>query len=92
LPKLFKIGRYVVFFWSNEDSEPIHVHIGIVTPSQNSTKVWLTKHGGCIVAHNKSRIPRSDLNELLEVIQDNFFFICSEWKTHFKADTIRFYA
>ena len=92
MPKLFKIGQYVIFFWSNEIGEPIHVHIGIVNPSQNATKVWLTKRGGCIAAHNKSRIPQSDLNELLEVIRDNFFLICSEWKTYFRVDNIRFYA
>ena len=91
MPKLFRIGQYVVFFWSNEAGEPIHVHIGIVTPSSNATKVWITRRGGCIVAHNKSRIPKSDLNELLGVIQDNFFLICSEWKAYFKEDTIKFY-
>jgi hypothetical protein len=91
LPKLFKIGRYVIFFWSNEANEPVHVHIGIITPSQNATKIWLTKRGGCIVAHNKSRIPQQDLNELLEVIQDSFFIICSEWKKYFNVDTIKFY-
>ena len=92
MPKLFKVGQYVVFFWSNETGEPIHVHIGIVNPSPNATKVWLTRHGGCIVAHNKSQIPQADLNELLDVIQNSFFLICSEWKAHFKVDTIWFYA
>ena len=92
MPKLFKVGQYIIFFWSNEGNEPIHVHIGIVNPSPNATKVWITKRGGCIVAHNKSRIPKSDLNELLEVIQDSFFLICDEWKTHFKVETIKFYA
>ena len=91
MPKLFKIGQYVVFIWSNEIGEPIHVHIGIVNPSPNATKVWLTKRGGCVVAHNKIKIPQADLNELLETIQDNFFYICSEWKKYFDTDTIRFF-
>jgi len=91
LPKLFRIGRYVVFFWSNENNEPIHVHIGIVDPSPNTTKVWLTKSGGCIIANNHSRIPQNDLNELLEVIRDSFFYICGKWKVHFSVDEIAFY-
>ena len=91
MPKLFRVGRYIVFFWSNEIGEPIHVHIGVVNPSQNDTKVWLTKRGGCIVAHNKSRIPQSDLGELIEVIQDNYFLVCCEWKSYFNIDTIEFY-
>jgi len=91
LPKLFKIGQYIVFFWSNEVNEPIHVHVGIVDPSQNATKIWLIKNGDCIIAHNRSRIPESDLNELLKVIQDSFFLICHEWKRYFNEDIIEFY-
>ncbi|MCI8392998.1 MAG: DUF4160 domain-containing protein [Clostridia bacterium] len=46
-----------MFFWSNEKLEPIHVHISKGTPSANSTKIWITKSGGRIVANNKSKIP-----------------------------------
>ena len=91
LPKLFRIGRYVIFFWSNENDEPIHVHIGIINPSPNATKVWLTKGGGCIVANNLSRIPQHELSELLEIIRDNFFLICGEWKKFYDVDDIKFY-
>ena len=92
MPKLFRVGRYIVFFWSDETCEPIHVHICVGNPSPNATKVWITKNGGCIVAHNKSRIPHTDLNELLEVVQSSFFLICGEWKKHFNLNDIRFYA
>ena len=27
VPSLFRVGGYLVFFWSNENGEPIHVHI-----------------------------------------------------------------
>ena len=91
MPKLFKVGRYIIFFWSNEAGEPIHVHIAMAKPTSNATKIWITRSGGCIVAHNKSQIPQKDLNKLLEVIQDNFFYICSEWKGFFDVDDIRFY-
>ena len=91
MPKLFNVGGYVIFFWSNENDEPIHVHIAIGDPNPNATKIWLTKSGGCIVAHNRSRIPQSDLNELFEVILDNHSYICDEWKKHFLVNTVRFY-
>ena len=91
MPKLYRIGQYIVFFWSSELNEPIHVHIGIVSPSENSTKVWLTKSGGCIVANNNSRITQTDLSELLETIQNNYFFICNKWKEYFRVDDIKFY-
>ena len=91
LPKLFSIGRYIVFFWSNENNEPLHVHIGIVDPSPNATKIWITKNSGCIVAHNKSKIPQNDLNHLLQIIQNDYFYICSEWKRHFNVEKITYY-
>lgn len=91
MPKLFIISGYVIFFWSNENGEPIHVHIAKGKPCPNATKVWLTKAGGCIVASNGSKIPDHTLNELLEIISAQFFFICSKWKEFFVTDTIRFY-
>lgn len=91
MPKLFIISGYVIFFWANENGEPIHVHIAKGKPGPNSTKVWLTKAGGCIVASNGSKIPDRTLNELLEIISAQFFFICSKWKEFFVTDTIKFY-
>ena len=91
MPKLFRVGQYVVFFWSNENDEPIHVHIAIAKPSQNATKIWITKGGGCIVANNLSKIPRHRLEELLELIRDNHLLICNEWKSFFDVDEVKFY-
>ncbi len=91
MPKLFMVSGYVVYFWSNEQGEPIHVHISKGTPSPNATKIWLTKTGGCIVADNKSKISSKELNELMEFISAQFFWICAKWKQFFVTDTIQFY-
>lgn len=32
-----------------------------------------------------------DLNELLEIIQAQFFLICIAWKKHSRVDEIKFY-
>lgn len=64
LPSIFTVSGYKVFFWSNENGEPIHVHIAKGKPTSNATKVWLTKSGGCILANNGSNIPQKELNEL----------------------------
>lgn len=45
LPSLFEQYGYKIFFWSNENNEPIHVHVAQGTPHGNSTKIWLTKSG-----------------------------------------------
>ena len=91
LPSLFRAGSYIVFFWSNENGEPVHVHIAEGKPSQSATKVWLTKSGGCVVANNNSRIPQRELNSLLDMISAQFFWICSEWKRYLDIDEINFY-
>ncbi len=91
VPSLFRVGGYLVFFWSNENGEPIHVHIIKGQPSRNSTKVWLTRAGRCVVSDNSSRIPQNDLNELLDVISAQFFLICTKWKEHFCVEEIKFY-
>lgn len=91
MPSIFIVGSYRVFFWSNENNEPVHVHVAKGKPSANSTKIWLTKNGGCIVANNSGNIPAKELNELLEIIQAQYFLICSEWKKHFKTNVINFY-
>ena len=91
MASLFRIGSYLVFFWSNENYEPIHVHVGKGKPNSNATKVWLTAAGGCIVANNSSRIPERELNEMLEIIAAQHFMICEEWKNHFKIEKIKYF-
>ena len=90
MPKLFTIMGYLIFFWSNENNEPIHVHITPGTLHENATKISITRDAQCIIAHNKDRIPMSDLKKLLEVISAQFFMICSRWKEFFNVDTIKF--
>jgi len=88
LPSLFMIGSYKVFFWSNENNEPIHVHIAH-KPSANATKIWLTSKGGFILENNKSRIPARELNDMVLIIVAHYGFICDEWIKHFGS--IKFY-
>ena len=91
MPNLFSISGYKIYFWSNEQNEPIHVHVSKGQPVPNSTKIWLTKNGGCIVANNASRIPTHELGQLMEFISAQFFYICAEWKKFFVLDEIKFY-
>ena len=91
MPKLYRVGRYVIFFWANENNEPIHVHIAEKTPSKNATKIWITQGGGCIIANNMSRIPKDDLNELLEIIRGDCFNIIEEWKKFFDINDVIYY-
>ena len=44
LPNIFELYGYKIYFWSNENNEPIHVHVSKGVPKGNSTKIWLTKN------------------------------------------------
>lgn len=91
MPSIFELYGYKVFFWSNENSEPIHVHVSKGRPVPNSTKVWLTKRGGCILANNNSKIPDKDLNSIMETVASNYFYIISKWKETYQLDDVKFY-
>lgn len=43
LPNLFEQYGYKIYFWSNENEEPIHVHISKDNPRGNAPKIGLTK-------------------------------------------------
>ena len=91
MPKLFMVSGYSVYFWSDENNEPIHVHVAKGKPTPNATKIWLTKSGGCILASNGSKISNKELNELMEFISAQFFLICAKWKQAFVTEDIKFY-
>lgn len=71
MPQIFKIGNYIIYFWSNENKplEPIHVHVAEGIPSEQATKIWLTRSGRCLLCHNRSQIPARKLRIIMDVIE-----------------------
>ena len=74
----------VIYFWINEEVplEPVHVHVAKGKPTQNATKIWLTKEG-IKLDHNNSNIPSKDLKALLEFISENQSTIIRVWLNRF---------
>lgn len=62
MPQVFVILGYIVYFWSNENDEPIYVHVCKGSPQKDATKVWITEDGS-VLEHNKSKIPKKDLKK-----------------------------
>ena len=91
MPQVFKMGPYLVYFWSNENEplEPVHVHISQGLPSRNSTKVWLTKNGGALLADNGSAIPLNVLRNIMDAIEAQHEYVAARWLKHFGE--IRYY-
>ena len=87
MPQVFKIGPYIVYFWSNENEplEPIHVHIAEGRASANATKIWITSTGKTIVSNNNTHIPDRVLLGIQRIIEGNIQSIEKQWIEHFGA-------
>lgn len=85
MPQVFRIGPYVVYFWANENEplEPIHVHVSQGEPSANSTKIWITKAGKCILSNNASKIPPKALRSIMDIVEARSEEIIEKWKSFF---------
>ncbi|MCD8046208.1 MAG: DUF4160 domain-containing protein [Clostridiales bacterium] len=91
MPQIFKIGSYLIYFWSNENKplEPIHVHVSEGVPSENATKIWITKSGKCLLCNNNSHIPQRKLRDIMDVLEARHSEIEKKWYGYFRE--IRYY-
>lgn len=87
---LFSIGGYRMFFRPGEEGEPVHVHVAKGRPTPDATKLWLTSAGGCVLAHNKGRIPSKDLKAIERIVAAQHDMICREWKSYFDVESVSF--
>ena len=85
MPQIFRLGSYIVYFWSNENEplEPIHVHVATGKPRPNATKIWLTQTGKTLVMEWKSDINTKDQNDILRMIEANNRYIVDKWYEQF---------
>lgn len=86
MPKVLQFGPYVLYFWVGENGEPIHIHVAVKRPTEHATKIWLTSSGGCLLAHNRSKIPSKDLADILELVSLNHAYICKKWQEVFECE------
>lgn len=70
---------YNISVWSNENGEPIHVHVSKGRPTPNATKLWMLSDGTFSIAHNKSRIPEKELRKIIMALEANKNLIHSSW-------------
>ena len=91
MPQIFRIGSYIIYFWSNENNplEPVHVHIAEGRASANATKIWITSTGKALLCNNISRIPQKTLKNMMRFIEANSSIIIDKWYGQFGE--IRYY-
>lgn len=85
MPQIFRIGSYIIYFWSNENDplEPVHVHIAEGKASANATKIWITSSGKALLCNNNSRISKKILNNMIRYIEANSGIIINKWYEQF---------
>lgn len=83
MPSIFTYKGYHIYFWMGDGSEPVHVHVCKGKPSANATKIWVTSGGGCLLAHNKSKIPLRELNQIMLVVSADATRIVELWQSFF---------
>lgn len=85
MPQIFRIGPYIIYFWSNESKpfEPIHVHIAEGRATANATKVWICHSGKALLCNNASQIPDRHLRNLVRIIEANSRTVIDKWYSHF---------
>ena len=81
MPQIFRIGSYLIYFWANEGKplEPVHVHVAKGAPSENATKIWITRAGKCFLCNNNSRIPLKTLKNISEIIEARSQDVVQKW-------------
>ena len=72
IPTVLKIGKYRFFFFSNETTEPAHVHI---ESDENYAKYWLepVELAKSVVYNTK------ELNEIRKLILENVIILKEKW-------------
>lgn len=91
MPQVFRMGSYLVYFWSDECNplEPVHVHVSAGEPTRDATKIWLTKAGGVLLEKMLRTSPRISYEISWNAIEAQHEAVRMRWLRHFGE--IRFY-
>ena len=86
MPQIFRMGKYYIYFWTNENEplEPIHVHIAEGKPVANATKVWITSAVKCLLCNNNSKIPMHTLKNIMRMIEARSSEVINQWYKYFE--------
>lgn len=79
MPTLFNVFGYHIYFRSNENNEPIHVHASKGSPRGNATNFWILASGDVLLANNDSNIPSKDIRLIRDFIRANSKEITAAW-------------
>lgn len=76
MPTVFRVGGYRFFFYSNEGSEPPHIHI---QKAEKYAKFWLQP----IQLADSVDFTSKELRQIQEIIRERLGLILEAWHEHF---------
>ena len=77
MPAVFRSGPYRFFFYSDEGTEPIHIH---VSAQGKEARYWIEP---VRLAFNDG-FARHELIEIRDLIEQNVVLITEKWNEHFE--------
>ncbi len=76
MPTILKVGPYRFFIYSNENSEPAHIH---VQRARALAKFWLAP----VVLASSTGFPTQELTKLSRMVQENAAMFMEAWNEFF---------
>lgn len=76
MPTILRIGPYRFFFYSNENSEPAHIH---VQREHALAKFWLTP----VALASSAGFPAQELTKLSRLVRENAAKFLEAWNEYF---------
>ena len=77
MPTVLKIGKFRFFFFSNEGSEPTHIH---VQSNEKYAKFWLEP----VQLARSIGYSAKELNEIRGLVLENLNLFREKWNEYFK--------
>jgi hypothetical protein len=78
VPTILRIGPYRFFFYSNENNEPVHIH---VQRERALAKFWLNP----VVLASSTGFSAQELTKLSRLVQENATTFAEAWNEFFGA-------
>lgn len=76
MPTVLRLNGFRFFFYSNEGTEPPHIH---VEKAERYAKFWLTP----ILLAESSGFKSSELRQLEKLVEENRELFINAWDEHF---------
>lgn len=67
MPLVWTVFGFNIYFWSNENGEPIHFHISKGIRGEHNTKFWLYSDGTIHLCHNNSRYKKQEIKKIVDL-------------------------